>query len=139
VVVRRPYVEESRYSGALNLDGAIFEVTGDKTHPLLFGYDEDRISIFRGNAIFMDPSRNPYATPLVYTRTPLLSGYIHRELEPLVRNSAAIVISSLRAGRVILMTDNPNFRAFWYGTNKLFLNGIFFGPVIRQISVRSEE
>lgn len=139
VVVRRPYVEESRYSGAMNLDGAIFEVMGDRTHPLLFGYDEDRFSIFRANAIFMEPSRNPYATPLVYTRTPLLSGYIHRDLEPLVRNSAAIIVSSLRSGRVILMTDNPNFRAFWYGTNRLFLNSIFFGSIIRQSSARAEE
>jgi hypothetical protein len=28
------------------------------------------------------------------------------------------------------MVDNPNFRAIWYGTNKLFLNAIFFGQVI---------
>ena len=138
-VLRRPYGEQSRYSGAMNLDGAIFEVTGDRTHPLLFGYDEDRFSVFRGNAIFMEPSRNAYATPLVYARTPLLSGYMHRDFEPLVRNSAAIIVSTLRSGRVILMTDNPNFRAFWYGTNRLFLNSIFFGSIIQQSPARSEE
>jgi len=31
---------------------------------------------------------------------------------------------------VISLSDNPNFRAFWYGTNKLFLNAIFFGHTI---------
>ncbi len=129
---RRPYADESRYTGALSIDGAIFEVTGDRTHPLLYGYDNERLSIFRGNTIFMEPSRNPYATPLVYTGTPLLSGYIHKDFEPLIRSSASIVVSNLRSGRVILMTDNPNFRAFWYGTNKLFLNSIFFGPILRQ-------
>ena len=28
---------------------------------------------------------------------------------------------------IIGFSDNPNFRAFWYGTNKLFANAIFFG------------
>ena len=138
-VARRAYGDEQKFSGALEIGGAIFEVAADRTHPLLFGYTEDRLSIFRGNTVFMEPSRNPYATPLVYTKSPLLSGYIHKDYEPLIRNSAAIVVSTLRSGRVILMTDNPNFRAFWYGTNKLFLNGIFFGSIIRQSSARTEE
>ena len=25
--------------------------------------------------------------------------------------------------------DNPNFRGYWYGTNKLFLNALFFSTV----------
>lgn len=136
---RRLYGDEQRYSGALNLDGAIFEAVGDRTHPLFFGFDDDHLPVFKGNTVFMEPSRNPYATPLVYTRSPLLSGYIHREHESLLKNSAAIVVSALRSGRVILMTDNPNFRAFWFGTNKLFLNSIFFGSVLRQGSMRMEE
>jgi hypothetical protein len=136
---RRPYGDEQKYSGALNLDGAIFDAVGDRTHPLFFGYDDDHLPIFRGNTVFMEPSRNPYATPLVYTRSPLLSGYLHRDHEPLLRNSASIVVSGLRSGRVILMAENPNFRAFWFGTNKLFLNSIFFGSILRQGSMRMEE
>ena len=27
------------------------------------------------------------------------------------------------------MADNPNFRAFWYGTDRLFTNAVFFGPI----------
>ena len=30
-------------------------------------------------------------------------------------------------GRVMVFTDNTNFRAFWYGTNKLLMNAVFFG------------
>jgi hypothetical protein len=97
------------------------------------------MSIFRGTNVYLDPSRNPYATPMVYTSNPLLSGYLHKQHEKLIKNSAAIVVSALRNGKVILMTDNPNFRAFWYGTNKLFLNGIFFGPIIRASSARTGE
>ncbi|NBW39154.1 MAG: hypothetical protein EBR30_29875, partial [Cytophagia bacterium] len=63
------------------------------------------------------------------TAKPLIGGYLHASQAPKIANSAAIVTSSLGSGRVILFTDNPNFRAFWYGTNKLFLNALFFGPI----------
>ncbi len=139
VVARRPYVDQESYSGALGINGSIFEATFDRTHPLLFGYEGDKMSVFRGNTIFMEPSASPYASPLMYTANPLLSGYLHKSREKQVKNTAAINVSALRSGRVILMTDNPNFRAFWFGTNKLFLNGTFFGQTIRLSSTRAEE
>ncbi|HEY4612628.1 MAG TPA: zinc carboxypeptidase, partial [Bacteroidota bacterium] len=139
VVSRSSYIDEERNIRALGINGSIFEVTLDRTHPLAFGYETDKLSVFRGTAVFMDPSRNAYASPVVYTASPLLSGYIHKQQEKYIKNSAAVTVSALRNGRVILMTDNPNFRAFWYGTNKLFLNGIFFGSTIRLSSARGEE
>ena len=136
---RRAYADESKFSGARRMPGSIFELAFDRTHPLLYGYEGEKLSIFRGNTIFMEPSGNPYATPAMYTHNPLLSGYLHPEHEKLIKNSAAVVVSGLRSGRTILMTDDPNFRAFWYGTNKLFLNCLFFGQVIRPSTTQGEE
>ena len=42
----------------------------------------------------------------------------------------SVIALNVGAGRVIAMSENPNFRAFWYGTNKLFLNALFFGNLI---------
>jgi hypothetical protein len=42
-------------------------------------------------------------------------------------------------GRVINIADNPNFRAFWLGGSKLFMNAIFFGRIIDAASARTEE
>ncbi len=139
VVQRREYEDETDYARARSIPGTIFEARYDKTHPLLYGYTDSTMSIFRSSTVFLDPSSNPYATPVQYKERPLLSGYLHKEQEPLAKNSAAVLVSALRNGRVILMTDNPNFRAFWFGTSKLFLNGLFFGPTIRQSSARPEE
>ena len=75
----------------------------------------------------MEKGENPYSTPLYYSDNPLASGYISDDNEEMIKGTAAIVVSRF----VIAMTDNPNFRAFWYGTNKLFANAIFFGPNIR--------
>ncbi len=89
--------------------------------------------------MFMEQSDNPYATPLRYTEEPLASGYISEENAEKLSGTAAIVVSSLGSGKVIAMTDNPNFRAFWYGTNKLFANAIFFGETISGASTSRYE
>ena len=56
-----------------------------------------------------------------------------------VAKSAAILTTGDGAGRIILFADNPNFRASWYGTNKLFLNALFFGGVLTMPSVEGGE
>jgi hypothetical protein len=38
-----------------------------------------------------------------------------------------VVADQVGGGSVILMFDNPNFRGYWYGTNRLFLNALFYG------------
>jgi hypothetical protein len=136
---RRAYADDWKYSGARAMPGSIFELSIDRTHPLFFGYEGNRLSAFRSTTVFMEPSADPYATPAVYTQNPLLAGYLHRDYETAIRNSAAVLVSSLRSGRTILMSDDPNFRAFWFGTNKLFLNAIFFGQTIRSGTRRGEE
>ena len=78
----------------------------------------------------LEIGKNPYATPMVYTSNPLLSGYSSTKNLESLKNSAGIIINGIGSGKVICMVDNPNFRAFWYGTNKLLANAIFFGNII---------
>ncbi len=124
--------------GAQIIGGAIFEARLDRTHPLGFGYTRDALSVFRNNRVFLKPARNPFATPLGYTAAPLMSGYVSDANKALIAKSASIVVSAKGRGRVILMTDNPNFRAFWFGSNKLFMNAVFFGQLIDRNSARSD-
>ena len=127
---RRPYEKQGADSGAEVIGGAIFATELDLTHPLGFGYHNSSLPIFRRGTLFLEPANNPYATPLVYTSSPLLSGYISKKNLKTLSNSASIVVSGMGRGKVINMADNTNFRAFWYGTNKLFANAIFFGNII---------
>jgi len=131
IVARRPYESRVEYAGAERLSGSVFRIAYDRTHPLFFGYQDSTIGVFRSGTIMIDPSANPYATPAVYTEKPLISGYIQPGQEKNLRNSAAVLVSPLRSGRTIMATDNLNFRSFWYGTNKILLNALFFGPTIR--------
>lgn len=126
----KPYVLAERYRGAQQISGAIFQVKIDPTHPIGYGYKDQTLSVFRDNSIFFEKIKDPYNAPLIYTNEPLLSGYVTEQSKKMLKNTPSVVATTYGSGKVIVMTDNPNFRAFWYGTNKLFLNAIFFGSVI---------
>ncbi len=131
-----PYADISEYRGAQEIGGAIFETKVDLTNPLLYGYYRDRLPIFRNSEIFMKRSGKSFANPVVYSNSPLLSGYISRPNLDQLKGTSAVGITSFGRGRVIGFTDNLNFRAFWYGTNKLFMNAIFFGRTLSPSSSR---
>tara|TARA_R110002126_G_scaffold1440_1_gene8260 strand:+ start:8475 stop:11054 length:2580 start_codon:yes stop_codon:yes gene_type:complete len=126
----RPYVKQGNDSGAGVIGGAIFNTKIDLTHPMGYGFNNENLTVFRNSTQFLQKGKNPYSNPVVYTDSPLASGYISDENLEKLKNSAAVIISRYGSGKVITMTDNPNFRAFWYGTNKLFANAIFFGHTI---------
>ena len=115
------------YYGAQVTGGAIFEANIDRSHPINFGYTNDKIALFRNTNQFIEPRPNSFENPITYTQSPLLSGYISEENLEALKGSSAFSIKSIGRGKVIGFTDNTNFRAFWYGTNRLLMNAIFFG------------
>lgn len=125
--------------GAKQIGGSIFQVDLDITNPIGFGYPDRRVSVYRNGRTFLQPSKSPYHTIAQYTANPLIGGYIHKTDMKRVANSAAILFVSEGQGRVIMFSDNPNFRGSWYGTNKLFLNALFFGSLMSPPSSFGEE
>lgn len=115
------------FSGAQVIGGAIFEAKQDRSHPINFGYTDDTLSLFRNTTLFVKSDSTSYKNPIQYTKSPLQSGYISKINLKAIKGTRPFVHQSSGQGEVILFTDNTNFRAFWYGTNKLLMNAIFFG------------
>jgi hypothetical protein len=132
---RIPYVDLQGTRGAQVIGGSIFSASLDITHPLGYGYRNGEMNIFRNSTRFLEKSENPFATPLYLTENPLTSGYISDENLEVIGNTASVIVSRYGGGQIISFVDNPNFRAFWYGTNKLFANAIFFGDTINRGSM----
>lgn len=84
----------------------------------------------------MEKAKGAYANPMVYGSAPLLSGYIRKSNYEKLKNTSALGVSVIGKGRVIGFTEAVTFRAFWYGTNKLLMNAIFYGPFINAESGR---
>jgi hypothetical protein len=126
----RPYEYRVQDRRATDMPGSIFEARLEPTHPIAFGHTDSLISLFKSNNLFMEKNRSPYATPVRFTDKPLQAGYLHSRFRKIAPNAAAVNIDALGRGRVVSMTENPNFRAFWVGTNRLLLNAVFFGGII---------
>ncbi len=121
------FEQKQNFYGAEVIGGAIFEAETDRSHPINFGYPNNKISLFRSTALFIKPDKQSYNNPIRYTKKSLLSGYISQKNLDSLSGTIPFKHANFGKGDVILFTDNTNFRAFWYGTNKLLMNAIFFG------------
>ncbi|ANM28434.1 hypothetical protein ABI59_00510 [Acidobacteria bacterium Mor1] len=130
----RPYAARRGDRAIHVIGGAIFQVELDTTHPLAFGYTEPLLPVHRNRSNTLKPSNNPYETVARYTDSPLISGYASQKRQTEIAGSAAVLVSRVGRGTVVRLTDNPAFRGVWYGTQKLFLNALFFGDVIDRTS-----
>lgn len=122
------YINRTADRQAQQIPGSIFETRLDLTHPLCFGYTSDHLPVFKSTTTAVKKDPNIYNNPVIYTSNPLLSGYCTKENIDRIKETP---FASVHDGRVISIYDNTNFRATWYGTSKIFLNGIFFGQIMR--------
>ncbi len=128
---RKNYVNAGENIGRERIGGAILSVDLDLTHPLAFGYRDSSIPVYKNNNVFINKTKDHYSSVGVYSKDPHIDGYIsEKNIKNNFKNTASLIVSKLGSGRVIIFADNPNFRGSWYGTNKLFLNAIFFGDNI---------
>ena len=138
--IQKPFDSASNERALKLISGAIFKTRADLTHPLLFGFTNSELAVFRNHAEFLKPSDNPYCNPLVYDqKNPLMAGYCSDENVERFKGSASVVVHPMGRGRFILLADNPNFRGFWKATNRLFINAILFGDMVNPPSRGEEE
>ncbi len=127
---RLDYVTAREVRGSTRIGGSMYITDVDITHPLAFGYTRRDLPVYRNHSIFLAPSKNPFSTVVQYTDNPLLGGYVNKANLEKLGGTASLIVSGIGRGSVIMFADNPNFRGMWYGTNKLFLNSIFFGNLV---------
>ena len=120
------FEEKEKFTGAQLTSGAIFNAKIDRSHPINFGFQNENIPLFRNTNLFIKSDKQSYNNPIQYTHNPLLSGYISEENLALLKNTVPFKIQPKGKGKVIVLTDNTNFRAFWYGTNRILTNALYF-------------
>ena len=119
--------------------GTIFEAVLDLTHPLNFGYTNDHIAIYKDNDIIQTTQdQSPLNFPARFTSSSLLCGYSPRGFEKALAGSPVFSVFPYRQGRVIAFYNNPDFRGYWWGTNKFLANALFFNRAIRFSTSREQ-
>lgn len=128
---QKAFADASNERALQLISGAILETQIDTTHPLFYGFPRDRLPVFRNHTSHLPMADNAYRNPGIYTENPLMAGYASKENQEMIAKSASVVVIPKGRGRVVVISDNPNFRAFWYGSRRVLLNAIFFGQMVR--------
>jgi len=126
----RSYASRSESSAGSSVSGVILNCRLDKTHPLAWGYEQDKIAVFRTGSLAFEKPKSSYNTPLSYLNSPYLSGCISSKNLDKISGTPAVVIHSEGKGKVIAFADDLNFRMYWYGTSKIYINAVLFGGLI---------
>lgn len=124
---RIDYVNRSQTETAQRINGGIFLADLDITNPIAFGIRRRAVYFTKNGTTILNPSKNKYATIAKYHSNAYISGYVAKDNVNKISNSAAILASSLGSGNILLFAENPNYRHYWHGTDRLFINALFFG------------
>lgn len=111
--------------------GAIFKTEMDITHPLCYGYLQKELPVFKSGNSVSESLKTKYAEPVKFSNEPFLSGFVSEKNLERLKNAPVVSVQPAGRGKVITYHESMAFRGIWLGTNKLFMNSVFFGKIIR--------
>ncbi len=126
----KPYGSFEEDVARLTIGGAIVATILDPTHPLTYGFPRQTMAVMRVGTAVLKPSENAYSTPLRYAKAPLLAGYVGEDRLAEFSGGPAMIAEKRGEGLVVRLANDPLFRGFWRGSERLFFNALFFGQVV---------
>ncbi len=119
----RVYGNQERESMRESLAGAIYKVNIDATHPLGFGFPGVYYTMKRGSSAFeyLTSGWNVGTIPA----DGFVSGFVGHKLKPNLTETLVFGEIPMGRGKVVVMVDNPLFRAFWHSGKMIFGNAVF--------------
>ncbi|HWS90904.1 MAG TPA: M14 family zinc carboxypeptidase [Pyrinomonadaceae bacterium] len=112
--------------------GAIFRATLDRRAPLTYGYEQETLPVLVDSAYFFRPSKegtNAVVFPADPQNTLHVAGFVWPTTESLLRGTSYVIDEPTGRGHVVLFAEDPNFRAIWRSTTRLFFNSFLFQPI----------
>jgi hypothetical protein len=104
----------------------------DRRTPLTYGYEQDALPVLVDSAYFFRPSKEG-TNAVVFgaeAAQPLhVAGFVWPTTESLLRGTAYVIDEPAGRGHVVLFAEDPNFRAIWRSTTRLFFNSFLFQPI----------
>ncbi|KAA3662843.1 MAG: hypothetical protein DWQ10_01490 [Calditrichaeota bacterium] len=108
--------------------GAILNVLLDEEHWLNFGLGKQVPAIIYSDDAFMSKSPVQTAARLASAKELRLSGLLWPEARERWQNTAYATREASGKGQIILFAGEPNFRSYFYGTARMFVNSVLLGP-----------
>ncbi len=125
----KPFGQARDQAALETIAGAFLETKVDPTHPLAFGFEDERVPVFRNRTLRFHPPENPYQTAAIYGD--VIAGYVSQANRKKLQGSAAVFAIPRGEGRVIVLADEPVFRGYVRSTEPFLTNAIYFGPSLK--------
>ena len=112
----------------MSVPGAILRAHADPHHYLTLGYSgELPVLVFSNLAFAPDPK---LAAPVSFASSEEihLAGFAYSDSLERLALTPYLVDERLGSGHLVLFLDDPNFRLYWRGLTRLFLNSILLSP-----------
>ena len=109
--------------------GAVLRVTLDTEHWLTAGMSSEVPALLYSSNVFL--AKYPEARTVARfanAKDLRLSGLLWPEARERLATSSYCTREGLGAGQVILFAGQPNFRAYYRGTERLLINAVLYGP-----------
>ena len=116
-----------------DVPGAVFEARLDTLRWMAAGYGREALPVLvNSSRLLLAPAGPPSSRQRVIARyaaeRPLRSGHAWPETLERIPGAVYAYEERVGGGRVILFAEDPNFRGYHRGVNRLFLNAVVLGP-----------
>ena len=124
-------LEENENAARVTTPGAFFRVDADQEHWLTSGHAITPAMLVNSNRVYVAPDMAPSparnAVLTVQNDDPRISGHAWEENLERLPGSVLLWEERVGSGNIILFTEDPNFRGYWRGANRLFMNAVILG------------
>ncbi|MBC5773787.1 zinc carboxypeptidase [Pontibacter sp. KCTC 32443] len=119
----KAYGDRERQALAEEVQGSVFRVNLDKTHPLSFGYGDTYFALIRSANTFkyLEEGWNVG----VLKKDNYTTGFVGSAIKEKLQDALILGSQPMGDGQVIYMADNPLFRGFWHSGKLMFGNAVF--------------
>ncbi len=125
-----PYLALRRYGDAERDDagdavqGSIYRVQLDNTHPLAFGYGNTYFALVRNPLKYSFLPQGGWNVGVI-KKDSYSAGFTGSKARKELSDTFVVGAQDIGRGSVVYLGDNPLFRAFWQGGKLLFGNAVF--------------
>ncbi|SHI57518.1 Zinc carboxypeptidase [Hymenobacter daecheongensis DSM 21074] len=121
----RRYADAERAPIDDRVQGSVYRVQLDNSHPLAFGYGSTYFALVRDTLNYRFLSKGGWNVG-VLKRDAYAAGFAGRDARRKLTDTFVLGSQEMGRGQVVYLADNPLFRGFWQGGKLLFGNALFF-------------
>jgi len=118
------FAERERQAISNVINGAIYPVTLDNTHPLGYGLDKQYFTLKLENDHYA-ASDNLWNVGVIHEQEQR-SGFSGAKGKKGIDQSLSFAVQDMGSGKVVYLIDNVLYRAFWINGKLLVANAVFF-------------